>query len=53
MNQRVAGIGFGYVGLPVALAFARQFPGSIGFDVNVEKVKELRSGVDRTGVVPA
>ena len=53
MNQRVAVIGLGYVGLPVALAFARKFPGSIGFDVNVEKVKELRSGVDRTGEVPA
>ncbi|MDP1829919.1 MAG: nucleotide sugar dehydrogenase [Archangium sp.] len=53
MSERVAIIGLGYVGLPVALAFARKFPGSIGFDINVEKVKELRSGVDRTGEVPA
>ncbi len=52
MSERVAIIGLGYVGLPVALAFARKFPGSIGFDINVEKVKELRSGLDRTGEVP-
>jgi UDP-N-acetyl-D-galactosamine dehydrogenase len=35
------------VGLPVALAFARKFPGTIGFDVNKEKVEELRRGYDR------
>jgi len=40
-------IGLGYVGLPVALAFARKFPGTIGFDVNREKVDELRRGHDR------
>jgi len=53
MSERVAVIGLGYVGLPVALAFARKFPGSIGFDINVEKVKELRSGFDRTGEIAA
>ena len=53
MSERVAIIGLGYVGLPVALGFARKFPGSIGFDINVEKVKELRAGVDRTGEVSA
>ena len=53
MSERVATIGLGYVGLPVALAFARKFPGSIGFDINVEKVKELRAGVDRTGETSA
>jgi UDP-N-acetyl-D-galactosamine dehydrogenase len=47
MQERIAVIGLGYVGLPVALAFARKFPGTIGFDVNREKVEELRSGVDR------
>lgn len=49
MSERIAVIGLGYVGLPVALAFAKKFPGSIGFDINVEKVKALRSGVDRSG----
>jgi UDP-N-acetyl-D-galactosamine dehydrogenase len=47
MNERIAVIGLGYVGLPVALAFARTFPRTVGFDVNVEKVNELRRGFDR------
>jgi len=47
MQERIAVIGLGYVGLPVALAFARKFPGTIGFDVNREKVDELRRGYDR------
>jgi UDP-N-acetyl-D-galactosamine dehydrogenase len=36
----------------VALAFARKFPGAIGFDVNKEKVDELRRGYDRNHEVP-
>jgi UDP-N-acetyl-D-glucosamine/UDP-N-acetyl-D-galactosamine dehydrogenase len=47
MQERIAVIGLGYVGLPVALAFARKFPGAVGFDVNKEKVEELRRGFDR------
>ncbi len=47
MQERIAVIGLGYVGLPVALAFARKFPDAIGFDVNKEKVEELRRGFDR------
>jgi UDP-N-acetyl-D-galactosamine dehydrogenase len=52
MQERIAVIGLGYVGLPVALAFARKFPGAIGFDVNKEKVEELRRGFDRNQEVP-
>jgi UDP-N-acetyl-D-glucosamine/UDP-N-acetyl-D-galactosamine dehydrogenase len=48
-DERVAIVGLGYVGLPVALAFARRFPGTVGFDVNSAKVAELRRGHDRTG----
>ena len=51
MTEKVAVVGLGYVGLPVALAFARKFPGTVGFDINVEKVNELRSGFDRTGEI--
>ena len=47
MSERIAVIGLGYVGLPVALAFARKFPGTVGFDVHAEKVAELRRGYDR------
>jgi len=52
MNEKIAVIGLGYVGLPVALAFARKFPGAVGFDVDQAKVKELQSGHDRNGEVP-
>ena len=38
MEERIAVIGLGYVGLPVALAFARKYPGTIGFDIHREKV---------------
>jgi UDP-N-acetyl-D-galactosamine dehydrogenase len=51
MSERIAVIGLGYVGLPVALGFAKKFPGTIGFDINVEKVKSLNEGVDRTGEI--
>lgn len=49
MNERIAVIGLGYVGLPVALAFAKKFPNTVGFDINIEKVKALRQGIERTG----
>jgi UDP-N-acetyl-D-galactosamine dehydrogenase len=52
MQERIAVIGLGYVGLPVALAFARKFPGAVGFDVNKEKVDELKRGYDRNQEVP-
>jgi UDP-N-acetyl-D-galactosamine dehydrogenase len=52
MQERIAVIGLGYVGLPVALAFARKYPNAIGFDVNREKVEELRRGFDRNQEVP-
>jgi UDP-N-acetyl-D-galactosamine dehydrogenase len=47
MNERIAIIGLGYVGLPVALAFARKFGDVVGFDIDSEKVTELRRGFDR------
>jgi UDP-N-acetyl-D-galactosamine dehydrogenase len=49
VTERIAVVGLGYVGLPVALAFARRFPGTIGFDIDATKVEELRRGHDRTG----
>jgi UDP-N-acetyl-D-galactosamine dehydrogenase len=45
--EKIGIIGLGYVGLPVALAFAKKFPGSVGFDIHEEKVKELARGFDR------
>lgn len=45
----IAVIGLGYVGLPLALAFARRFPHTIGFDINPTRVESLRQGLDHTG----
>jgi UDP-N-acetyl-D-galactosamine dehydrogenase len=49
MVEKVAVVGLGYVGLPVALAFARHFPGTVGFDIDRRRVEELLQGRDRTG----
>ena len=49
MDEKVGVVGLGYVGLPVALAFARAFPGTVGFDINERRVQQLREGVDHTG----
>lgn len=51
MNERIAVIGLGYVGLPVAIALARKFPETVGFDVNPDRVRALREGRDSTGEV--
>ncbi len=53
VNERIAVIGLGYVGLPVALAFARRFPKTIGFDVKRERIEALARGVDETREVDA
>jgi UDP-N-acetyl-D-galactosamine dehydrogenase len=47
MKEKISIIGLGYVGLPVALAFARRFPHAVGFDINCTRVDELKRGVDR------
>ncbi|RUU14699.1 nucleotide sugar dehydrogenase [Mesorhizobium sp. USDA-HM6] len=51
MSERIAVIGLGYVGLPVAVAFGKVFPGTIAFDISECRINELRDGVDRTGEV--
>ena len=47
-EKKVSVIGLGYVGLPVALAFARVSPGTVGFDVDTQRVAALRAGRDAT-----
>jgi len=47
-DERIAIIGLGYVGLPVALAFARTHADVVGFDISESRVNELRGGHDRT-----
>lgn len=52
-NDRICVIGLGYVGLPVAHAFAKKFKGVIGFDVSQRRIQELREGHDSTGELTA
>jgi UDP-N-acetyl-D-galactosamine dehydrogenase len=49
-TPRIVVIGLGYVGLPLAVALARQFD-TIGFDIDQKRVVELRNGIDRTNEV--
>lgn len=49
MDEKIAVIGLGYVGLPVALGFSQKYPGTIGFDINTKRIESLRNGVDKTG----
>ncbi len=49
-TARIAVIGLGYVGLPLALALSRHFP-TLGFDIDKARIAELRRGIDRTGEV--
>src|SRR5260370_37337658 len=44
-------VGLGYVGLPVALAFARHFEPVIGFDISAPRIAALRRGEDWTAEV--
>lgn len=44
---KIAVIGLGYVGLPLATAFSKKFE-AIGFDVNETRIKELNAGHDKT-----
>ena len=47
MKKTISIIGLGYVGLPLAVAFSKKYP-VIGFDINNERIKELKKGYDRT-----
>ena len=46
-NLKIGIIGLGYVGLPLAVAFAEKYP-VVGFDINRNRVNELLNGVDST-----
>lgn len=46
-DLKIAVIGLGYVGLPLAVEFGKQFDVT-GFDINDERVRELRAGSDHT-----
>jgi UDP-N-acetyl-D-galactosamine dehydrogenase len=46
-HPKIAIIGLGYVGLPLAVAFSKKYP-VVGFDINQSRVDELNSGKDHT-----
>lgn len=49
-DEKIAVIGLGYVGLPVAIEFAKKYR-VIGYDVNKEKLETYKRGIDVTGEV--
>lgn len=46
-NVKIAIIGLGYVGLPLAVEFGKKFD-VMGFDIHAERIEQLRAGVDHT-----
>lgn len=48
LSRRIAVVGLGYVGLPVALAFAKANALAVGFDVDLNRIRELQQFHDRT-----
>ena len=46
-DKKIAIIGLGYVGLPLAVAFAEKYK-VIGFDINLKRIEELQEGLDKT-----
>lgn len=51
-TPRVAVIGLGYVGLPLARLFATKYP-VVGFDINLQRIQQLNAGIDVTLEVEA
>jgi len=53
VDERIAVVGLGYVGLPVLLAFARKAPLAVGFDLDRDRIAALADGRDGNGDVDA
>jgi UDP-N-acetyl-D-galactosamine dehydrogenase len=49
--EKIAVIGLGYVGLPVAVALSGKFSDVVGFDISEQRIAALREGIDGTGEV--
>ncbi|MEX6342454.1 nucleotide sugar dehydrogenase, partial [Staphylococcus arlettae] len=50
LNRKVAVIGMGYVGMPLAVAFAKHF-NVIGFDIDKNKIENYKNNIDPTGEI--
>ncbi len=49
-KEKLALVGLGYVGLPLAVEFAK-YVGVIGYDINIERINEYKEGIDATNEV--
>ena len=49
-NTKIAIIGLGYVGLPLAIEFSKKYP-VIGFDSNEMRINEIKNGYDSTNEI--
>lgn len=47
LSSKIAVIGLGYVGLPLAVEFGKKYK-TVGFDINESRIRELREGKDHT-----
>lgn len=52
-KPKIAVVGLGYVGLPLAVALSKEFEDVIGFDSNPARIRDLKHGIDKTGTVEA
>ncbi|MBF0557487.1 MAG: nucleotide sugar dehydrogenase [Nitrospirae bacterium] len=52
-KKKIAVVGMGYVGLPLCIGLGKAFKGVIGFDISDSRIKDLKSGTDRTEEVSA
>lgn len=50
-SARVGIVGLGYVGLPLLCAFSRLRKDCFGYDLSVQRIHEIKSGIDRTGEI--
>ena len=50
MRKKIAIIGLGYVGVPLAVEFGKKYQ-TIGYDTNIDRINELSNGIDSTGEV--
>ena len=49
-KEKLALVGLGYVGMPIAVEFAKHVP-VIGFDINEKRVNEYKNGIDSTNEI--
>ncbi|MBU3598281.1 nucleotide sugar dehydrogenase [Polynucleobacter sp. AP-Basta-1000A-D1] len=50
VGKKIAVVGLGYVGLPLAIEFGKIYE-TVGFDINPERITELKNSIDRTGEI--